>query len=109
MKAISTQKEILIMTGTTFVDREWCIDNIIDKKFYLSKQQMFGEADCWNGILHELLPEIPNDIYKEEKLYLWLVRQGHAFIQLELCPEPLIIEREFSLDPYLFLSAQINN
>lgn len=109
MKAISTQKEILIMTGTTFVDREWCNDNITDKKSSLAKQQMFEEADCWNGILHELLPEIPNDIYKEEKLYLWLVRQGHAFIQLELCPEPLVIEREFSLDPYLFLSAQINN
>ncbi|QEC68086.1 hypothetical protein FRZ67_12530 [Panacibacter ginsenosidivorans] len=109
MKAISTQKEILIMTGTTFVDREWCSDNIMDKKNYLTKQQMLKEADCWNGILHELLPEIPNDIHEEEKLYLWLVRQGHAFIQLELCPEPLVIEREFSLDPYLFLSAQINN
>jgi hypothetical protein len=110
MNTISTQSEILLMKGTTFSKREWCGDNAVyNSTNYLTREQMLEEASCWSGLLNELVPEILNNQDENEKLFLWLIRQGQAFVQLELCREPLIIEREFSLDPYLFLSAQINN
>lgn len=110
MDTITTQSEILLMKGTTFSKREWCDDDIIyNTKDRLTKQQILEKASCWNVILHEVVPELLHGQDTNEKLYLWLIRQGQAFIQLELCGEPLVIEREYSLDPYLFLSAQINN
>ena len=110
MNTISTQSEILLMKGTTFSKREWCGNNAIyNSTNYLTREQMLEEASCWSGLLNELVPEILNSQDENEKLFLWLIRQGQAFVQLELCREPLIIEREFSLDPYLFLSSQINN
>ncbi|MBG9375816.1 hypothetical protein I5907_06190 [Panacibacter sp. DH6] len=101
------QKEILLLTGTSFVKKE-CSQAARTNADESSHQQMLEDA-CWNGRLPEILPEVLNDLDKSRQLYLWLIRQGEAYIQLELCEEPLVIDREFSLDPYLFLSAHINN
>ena len=108
MKSFATQKEILLIAGTTFAQREWSAADMNEATDHLAKQQLLEQA-CKNGMLAEILPELPSELNDDEKLYLWLVRQGQAYIQIELCKEPLIIEREFSLDPYLFLSAQIYN
>jgi hypothetical protein len=108
MKTYPIQKEILLIAGTTFAQREWDTGNLHKTNDHLSKQQLLEQA-CRNGMLQEVLSELPCKYYDDDKLYLWLVREGQAYIQLEICKEPLIIEREFSLDPYLFLSAQIYN
>lgn len=107
MKTPLTQKEILLITGTSFAEREWNKKNMLALQHGISAHER--ETLFWNNVLPEILPELPVTQNKEEKLSLWLVRHGQAYIQLELCEEPLIIEREFSLDPYLFLSAQIYN
>jgi hypothetical protein len=60
------------------------------------------EEAGWNGLLNELLPEIM-PASSEENLYLWQVeiRRIFLWISLGLCtPTP---EREFTLDPYVFL------
>lgn len=108
MKSFPTQKEILLIAGTTFAQREWSRYNLYELNDHMAKQQLLEEA-CKNGMLPEILSELPDGSNEDVRLNLWLVRQGQAYIQLELCKEPLIIEREFSLDPYLFLSAQIYN
>lgn len=107
MKTPNMQKEILLLTGTSFVKKE-CSHAEKSGLQENTQQQMLEDA-CWSGRLPEILPEVLNDLDNNRQLYLWLIRQGAAYIQLELCEEPLIIDREYSLDPYLFLSAHINN
>ena len=107
MSTQNLQKEILLLTGTTLVKRE-CKNAALFGAIESTQQQMLEDA-CWNGRLPEILPEILSDMDKSRQLYLWLIRQSDSYIQLELCEEPLIIDREYSLDPYLFLSAQISN
>lgn len=108
MKSFVTQKEILLITGTSFAQREMNIANMNQPNDHFNKQQLLENA-CKNGMLSQILPHLADDLNAEEQLYLWFVRESKAYIQIELCEEPLIIEREFSLDPYLFLSAQIYN
>lgn len=108
MTSFDTQKEILLIAGTTFAKREWSGYYLNTVSNHLAKQKLLEQV-CKNGMLPEILPELSTQLNDDEKLHLWLVRQGQAYIQIELCKEPLIIEREFSLDPYLFLSAQIYN
>lgn len=110
MKAHLPQKEILLITGTSFEQRR--LERYGNKKNYPSLKKgirrIFKQSD-WSTILPVILPEIIDDEDDESRIAVSFIRKGHSFIQLEMSPEPLIIEREYSLDPYLFLSSQIFN
>jgi len=99
MKTNSTQQEILLMTNTSFAQRQWCEKDSENKS--LTPQEQFEEA-CANGLMQELLPEI-FEVPDNKKLYLWQMRPGFSFVQLEVGEFPLAPEKEFSLDPHNFL------
>jgi hypothetical protein len=109
MKTHITQKEILLMTGTSFEQRR--LERPNERQKYTSFKKVlpgiFDQSD-WNIILPLVLPEIIED-NNDDDVPVSFIRKGHSFIQLEMSTEPLIIEREYSLDPYLFLSSQIYN
>ena|ERR1043166_1466494 len=99
MKTSSTQQEILLMTDTSFAQRQWCEKDNENKN--LTQQEQMEEA-CANGLMQELLPEV-FDAPDHKKLYLWQMRPGFSFLQLELGEYPLAFEKELSIDPHNFL------
>ena len=104
MKTNSTQQEILLMTGTSFSTRQWCPRDEAKETNYSEIEKL--EDACWNGLLQEMLPEICEQNDKAKKLFLWQVKEGKSFIELELGEIPEAVEKEFSIDPYSFLHLQ---
>jgi len=105
MKTNSTQQEILLMTGTRFSSRQWCEKNSPAQDHLTDKEQL--QNACWNGLLQEMLPEICKPTAEDKNLYLWQITEAKSFIDLELGEVPGEIEKNHSINPYLFLPSQL--
>ena len=97
MKANATQREILLITNNFFAQREWCSNEMNNDQTHTPQEQM--EEVCANGMIYEILPEIFK-APKDRKLYLWQMRAGFSFVQLEYGEFPLAIEKATSIDPH---------
>jgi len=94
------------MTGTTYLSREWCGKE--DNKSPLSSKEMLEEA-CWNGAIQQIIPELFKKVEEEKTLYLWQIRSGSSFLELDLGEYPEAKDKYFSIDPYSFLGLQSEN
>jgi hypothetical protein len=103
----SLQQEILIMTGTSFTSRLTFQKMSDDTQIYSETEQI--QEACWNGMLPEMLPEICLQFGERDKLYLWHVKENKSSIEIDICDAPCDIEKDFSIDPYAFLSVQLLN
>lgn len=103
MKAQTTQQEILLLKGTKFSEKEWA-EKIVEDKNKLSASEKLEDA-CWNGLLGEMLPELVQKSEDGKDLFLWHIRHCNSFLEIELSDSSPVIEREFSIDPYLFVPA----
>ena len=106
MKTDSTQREILLVTNNFFAQREWCNIEMNNDKNRTSQEQM--EEACANGLIYEILPEI-FEAPKDKQLYLWQIRPGFSFLQLQYGEFPLAIEKSTSIDPHDSLSYMCYN
>ncbi len=104
MKTNSTHQEILLLTGTSFSSKEWSYKDS-DKKNNLTEKEQLEEA-CYNGMLEQMLPEVFTKLTAKNRMYLWDIKQGNSFIELELGEAPEEKENYFSIDPYSFLHLQ---
>lgn len=107
MKTEFIQQELLVITGTKFSSREWAEKNIQDDHNFSRVEYL--ENACWNGLLNEMFPELIEKTTEGKDLSLWHIRQCRAFLGIELSESSPSIEQEFSIDPYLFVPAQIMN
>ena len=108
MSTTTLHHEILLMTGTSFSSRQ-CLQKMDeDNQKYLSEMEQLQEA-CWNGQLPEMLPEICKTSATGKALFLWEIKQNRSGLEIILSETPDQTESEFSIDPYLFLSAQVVN
>ncbi len=106
MKTNSTQKEILLITGTSFSSRQFCeTADGLNYNHLTEKEKL--EVACWNGLLPEMLPEIFEQAPFSKKLYLWEIKEGASFIDLELGERHLKLDEQFSIDPYSFMPLQV--
>jgi len=108
MKTTTTQQEILLMTNTTFSQRQLCQKDVSEHNKYLSRTEQLEDA-CWNGLLDEMLPEIVKKSTAGKKLHLRQIKHTKCFLEIELCEYPQRIENEFSIDPYAFLTVAFYN
>ncbi len=105
METNFTQQEILIVTGTSFSSREFAeTSDGINYNHLTEKEKL--EVACWNGLLPEMLPEVFDQHLLNKKLYLWEIREGASFIELEMGEIDMEVEKEFSIDPYAFLQMK---
>jgi hypothetical protein len=102
----ATQQEVLLMTGTSFTSGQLAKKDSNSGTNNFSDIEMLAEA-CWNGLLPELLPEIFNEDITTKKSYLWQIREGNTFLELEWASFPKKKDNFFSIDPYDFLSEEI--
>ena len=105
MKKNSTQKEILLITGTSFSSRQLCERNDGGNSKSLSEIEQLEEA-CWNGLIHEMLPEIFEQGEGSTNLYLWQIKTASHFLELELGQSYQTTDAYFSIDPYCFLETE---
>lgn len=103
----STQQEVLLITGTTFSSAQLSKKDE-SKPNNLTDIEQLEEA-CWNGLLQEMLPEIFDKNIDDEKSYLWQIKEGKSFLELEWAESPVEKDNFFSIDPYDFLEAENYN
>jgi len=101
MKIKIIKQEILLMINT-FSQKELCEKNGSQSFCHQSYAEQLA---CWNGLLDELL----NGIASGKRPSLWQIQQGKCSLQIELYDYPQIIEKDLSIDPYIFLSTVIPN
>ncbi|HUR12178.1 MAG TPA: hypothetical protein VM012_12460 [Flavitalea sp.] len=106
MKKHSTQQEILLLTGTSFSSREICDNSEPVNQKRLTEIERLEEA-CWNGLLAAMLPEIYPEGDAENPIYLWKVREGDSFLEIDLGNIQEEKDNFFSIDPYTFLKTQL--
>lgn len=100
------QQEILLVTGTSFTSGNFCETSDGISFNHLSEKEKL-EVACWNGLLPDMLPEIFSRFAPQKKLYLWEIREGASFIELELGEQYMEFEKRFSIDPYCFLPTKL--
>jgi len=105
METNYTQQEILLITGTSFTSGYLCQNDDSPNKNHLTEKERLEEA-CWNGLIQAMLPEIMLKAANGGLLYLWQIREAASFLELDLSEFPLAVDRQFSIDPYSFLSTQ---
>ena len=102
MKTNSLQREILLVTNNSFAQKEWC-NTQINNNNQLTVQEQIEEV-CANGLINEILPELFEAPFNK-KLYLWQMRPGFSFLNLEYGEFPIAIEKATSLDPHNSLAC----
>jgi len=105
METNYTQQEILLITGTSFTSGYLCQNDDSPRNNHLTEKERLEEA-CWNGLLQAMLPEIMLKTANGGLLYLWQIREASSFLELDLSEVPRAVDRQFSIDPYSFLSTQ---
>ncbi len=108
METNSTQLEILLLTGTSFAERQYAEKDESGNPNPLSPADQL-QAACWNGLLPRMLPEIMEQAPAGKQLFLWEVHETSSFIELELGEHPETIDRYYSIDPYSFMTTENYN
>ena len=108
MEKTTIQQEILLVTTNTFSQRQFCDKDAPNGNQSLSNTQMLEEA-CWNGMLKEMLPDVLAKTFSGKDLFLWHVRKGQSFLQIELSEFPLKVDKHYSIDTTFFLSKTLCN
>lgn len=100
-------QEILLMTNTSFSSREWCLKNETPAQKQLSKKEQLIQA-CWNGLAPKILPEC-FDCSFDKTMILWGINNANTFIDLEFGDFVQVMEKVFSVNPYVFMQVQRYN
>ncbi len=108
MKNYSTQQEVLLMTGTSFLTQQCQVRETLDSSKFLTDNEKLIEA-CWNGLLKDILPEVFLFNDSAEKLYLWQVREASQHFMLEMGDHPTRVNEYLSIDPFRFMEVQEYN
>ena len=107
MERNTTQQEILLLKGNSFANRAYHRINEDGKPNNQSASEQLEEA-CWNGLIHELMPELYQLAGDNKRLYLWQIREANAFLELDLGEDNSTFkENHFSIDPYAFMPEKI--
>jgi len=107
MKPIITQQEVLIKTDTQFAHRQWADKDSPGAQNLYAIEQL--EKACWDGLVKELIPEL--DLLRDmtKKLWLWQIHTTQSFLALDFYEFPGPKQREYSIDPYLFMAETLMN
>jgi hypothetical protein len=97
------QQEILLVTGTTFSQRELSSRDGANDSKELSESEKLERA-LWDGLLDDVLPEIVTN----HKLHIWQIGDTESSLLIELSEYPSK-QKQFSVNPYYFLRTMKYN
>jgi len=107
MNTSTHQKEILLVSNAGFFSKNWVKRNEAEADKHLTPKEKLIDA-CWNGLLPEMLPEC-FDTINDNALSLWEISDTNAFIDLDFWDGELKVEKEFSVNPYIFMEVKEYN
>jgi len=108
MKTTNTHHEILFFTATSLANRQLADTKENNSgKTYSPIEEL--EKACWNGIIHEMFPEILSSFYPRCQSFLWHVLAGKNFLYINIGPNPVAAQHDTSIDPYFFLTTVSEN
>jgi hypothetical protein len=102
-----TQQEVLLHTATGFAHRQWADKDANGSENLTAIQKL--EKACWDGLVKELIPELNINLSSQIKLWLWQVHETKSFLALDFYEYPGPKEKEYSIDPYIFLDKLRSN
>ncbi|MEO7769364.1 MAG: hypothetical protein ABIS01_18165 [Ferruginibacter sp.] len=108
MENSSTHQEVLLITGTKFVSRQYIEKDTSGNSKNFTGNEHLKDA-CWNGLLKEMLPEIFACDSEDIKMCLWQVREANQFFALEMSEFPVTVDKYLSIDPYRFMEVHKYN
>ena len=97
MPEISNHQEVLLVTTSSFAQRDLCEKESIDTPPGESDTEKMVRA-CWNGLLDDLLPELVAN-RNSRGLYLIDVSKLQQSLLIRMSTTPTEINNEFSIDP----------
>lgn len=104
MNAHKSQTELLLMLNTSFFSKHLEKVNRFDAQDWYSKKEQLIEA-CWDGITPDILPECFNKKDRNE-ISLREIIDGNTFIDLQFCEGRKRKEKQYSLNPYIFMQVK---
>ena len=104
METNTSQQEILLIKNSSYSRRQLLTKNALEDRQKLAPNEQL-EAACWNGWLSAMLPEIVDTSATGEKLYLWQIMQAKSLLNIELCESPQMQDIQYSINPYVILTA----
>ena len=107
MKNTSTHHEILFFTGTSLAGRQLSDRKENNNKRIAAIEEL--EKACWNGMLHEMFPEIIGSFHIRCETFLWHILAGKNFLYINIGPNPLTADHSSSIDPYFCLMSSREN
>ena len=105
MKPDSNTREILLLTTSSFSKRQLCETDSQEKNSVPDPAEQL-EAACWNGLLEEILNGVITPASPGNKLFLWQVEKEESCLRLSMGDCPPEFEKQFTIDPHIFLPVQ---
>lgn len=107
METYTNQKEILLVANSCFFSKNWLKKSETASERNFTQKEKIIDA-CWNGLVPEMLPEF-FDMESDKSLSLWEINDAGAFVDLVFCDCVQAKEKEFSVNPYLFMQVKEYN
>lgn len=104
MTTSSKQKELLLVLHSHFFSTQWVKKNHAEADGWFSQMEQLKNA-CRDGLSPEILPECFDKDY-DRSLPLWKINDANTFIDLVFCKHTQKNEKQFSVNPYIFMQVQ---
>lgn len=108
MEPTNTHHEILLIANTSLANKQLTGNEESSRDNRPSSIEEL-EKSCWNGILHEIFPEIRDNVYPKCQNFLWQVLTGKNFLCITLGAYPVPAGHDDSIDPYSFMMNTCEN
>ena len=108
MKPTNTHHEILLLANTSLANKQLSSNEENSRENRPSPIEELEKA-CWNGILHEMFPEILGSVYPKCQSFLWQVLTGKNFLCINIGAYPVAADQDASIDPYFFMMNACEN
>ena len=107
MKSKNIQQEILFFTQTSFAQKTLVEKRDIDERASPAEEL---EKAFWNGMLHEMLPELLRPIQgRRLEIYIWQISTGESSLLIDIAETPDIVKDWQSINPGFLLSTRNMN
>ena len=98
------QKELLLVLHSDFFSKDWVKRNHAEDDGWFSQKEQLKEA-CRSGHTPEILPECVEHNYGKNS-NICTINDANTFIELVFCKHTQKNEKQYSLNPYIFMQVQ---
>lgn len=98
------QKELLLVIHSSFFSKQMEESCHATTEGWFSQKEQLKMA-CRNGLSSEILPECFDKNF-DKSIPLWEINDANTFIDLVYCKYTQRKEKQFSVNPYIFMQVQ---